>query len=315
VDRSKRNQTPSVFVIVPNKDGVAHLSYSMPSLLLSEYAVCNIVIVDDGSSDTSWEYVRKNFPSVDIVNNRNNKGFAGAVNTGVKHSLDHGADFIAICNNDVKVPANWVEPAIDIFRKYGDVGVVGYTEILKEKWGSCEKTESVGFEYREVECVPGCLFMCSSQIFQEVGLFDEDYYMYGEDNDFFSRVRRAGFVVVQTNIPIWHYGQGSSNNQMFRASWLAYRNALRSAIMNCGFGGVIRMLLSLVNQGCNVFVRHEGDPNWERLRQYGVFTNFFLIVCSCLWNVVHLPQTIKARRIRNHYTAKGWATVHDAMGK
>ena len=143
--------------------------------------------MDDCSTDGSIDFVERNYPSVKVIKNDINKGFAGAVNSGIRCAIDQGADYIAICNSDIQVLPEWIDLGIDIFHKQPKVGLVGYTEIPKEKeelfYGAKDLEGEV--EYNEVKGLPGCLYLCPSRVFKHIGLFDEEYYMYGEDNDFF----------------------------------------------------------------------------------------------------------------------------------
>src|SRR3972149_8001028 len=175
---------PTVFIIIPNWNGLKHLSYSLPSLTRTTYPNFRAVLVDDDSTDGSIDFVRRNYPFIKIIKNKRNRGFAGAVNEGIKYALDQGADYISIFNSDVQVLPEWIEPAIDIFLERSDVGLVGYTEIPPEQEDIFYSTGDLQgkVEYKEVKRLRGCLFICPAKIFKHTGLFDEGYYMYSEDN-------------------------------------------------------------------------------------------------------------------------------------
>lgn len=298
---------PKVFVVIPNKNGIDHLSYSLASLAKTTYTNYRSVLVDDCSTDRSVDFVERNYPSVKVIKNDINKGFAGAVNTGIRYALDQRADYIAVYNSDIKVLPEWIELVIDIFCKRHIVGLVGYKEITKEKEEIFYSTKDLKgkVQYNEVKGLPGCLYLCSSRVFRHVGLFDEDYFMYGEDNDFFSRLIKAGYRIVQTNVPVWHYGEGSSENRKLSATWLAYRNALRFSLKNENPIRILRMLLALLNQGCNPFLPRKTDESvFKRMRRYNIVISFILIIASCCWNIINIVPTLRSRyevsrRIRN----------------
>ncbi|MDP8265658.1 MAG: glycosyltransferase family 2 protein [Candidatus Aceula meridiana] len=288
-----------VFVVIPNKNGVCHLSYSLASLAETLYKNFQMVIVDDYSIDGSVAFIEKHYPTCKIIKMEVNKGFAGAVNQGIRYSFEHGADYIAVCNNDVKVLPEWIDLVVDVFRKNKNIGLVGFKEILKERealfydWNATSKVK-----YKEVHGLPGCLYVCPVEIFRAVGLYDESYFMYGEDNDFFLRLNKLSYSLIQTNIPVWHYGEGSSQGQKFFVTWLAYRNALRVAIKNKTFAEIIWLVLSLLNQGCNPFLSNKkDDPSCKRLRRYNIGINFMLILGSCLWNIINIFSTLRARNV------------------
>ena len=292
------NNNPSVFVVIPNKNGIQHLKYSLESLTKITYSNCQFVLVDDRSDDDSIHFVTSNYPTIHVLNNQRSKGFAGAVNSGILYADDSGADYIAVCNNDIKVLPGCIDLVIDIFKKEEKAGLVGFTEILKEKeelfYAAGDMKGSV--KYEEVYGLPGCLYVCSTKVFKQIGLYDETYFMYGEDNDLFSRLHKFGYSLIQTNVPVWHYGEGSSGSHKLSATWLAYRNALRFAIKNESFFKVILVILSLMNQGCNPFlINKNDDPNYKRLRRYNIGINFILIIGSFLWNIINIFSTLKAR--------------------
>ncbi|MFH1477934.1 MAG: glycosyltransferase family 2 protein [Verrucomicrobiota bacterium] len=281
-----------VFVIIPNKNGIKHLSYSLPSLEQSTYLNYQVLLIDDCSTDDSIEFVGTHCPGVKVLTNNGKKGFAGAVNTGIIYALNQGADYIAIANSDIKVLPGWIELVIGLFHKHPDAGLVGLTEIIRD--GKEPFLEPQKVEYREVTNPCGCLYVCRSEVFKHIGLFDEEYFMYGEDTDFFCRLARAGYSILETNMPVWHYGEGASENRKFFITWLAYRNTIRFAIKNKSLVGVFKILLSLLNQGCNIF-RWRTDAHFKRIRRYNVVINFMLIIASCSWNLFYLPKTLWLR--------------------
>ena len=285
-----------VFVVIPNKNGVRHLVYSLSSLADTLYGNFETVVVDDQSTDESLAFIKKNFPAIKVIMTEVNKGFAGAVNEGIRYSRDHGAEYIAIFNSDIKVLPEWMEFAVDLCRKRPDAGLVGFTEVSREREDLFCRLKMEEVEYKEVKRLCGCLFICPAKVFRHIGIFDEDYFMYGEDNDFFSRLTRAGYSILETNIPVWHYGAGASQGGSFLATWLTYRNAIRYSLKNESFFGICRMVFSLLNQGCNRFLyKNSTDAFAKRIRRYNPFINFLLIVMSCGWNIFHIISTLRAR--------------------
>jgi hypothetical protein len=291
-----------VFLLIPNKDGEKHLKYSLPSFLKSTYPNLHIIVIDDYSTDGSVEFLRSNYEMIRIIEQSSNKGFAGTVNSGIRSALNSNADYIAICNNDILVPPNWIELSIDVFNKDASTGIVGYSEVAREQKDFFEKLDfsKLSVEFHEVKSKYGFGFcyLCSSNIFRHVGLYDEDYYMYGEDNDFFLRTMMTGYSIIKTNIPVWHYGEGTRWASHLRLAWFCYRNAMRCAIKNESPLSALKVFLSLLNQGCNPFLNAKKlSPRSKRLRPYNIFFNVAIYLVAILWNLVYLPKTLKARSI------------------
>jgi len=297
--------TASVHVVIPNRNGRPHLSYSLESLARTTYPHYQVVLVDDGSGDDSVEYVRRQCPGAQILENGVNRGFAFSVNRGIEYALEKGADFVAVCNTDIRVLPNWLELALPVFAEDARLGLVGFQEVPRDRLSEFlqARVAPEAVRYADVARLPGCLYLCPAAVFRHIGLYDVDYFMYGEDNDLFCRLRQAGYRLAQTNIPVWHHGEGASGNRPLTATWLSYRNALRCALKNESLWGIARMWLSLLNQGCNIFLpRVPGDPE-HRMRRCGALTNLLLLFASGGWNLVHLVPTLKARRLAKRRAA------------
>ncbi len=289
-------KNPLLAVIIPNKNGLFHLKYSLQTLTASSYPRFFCAVVDDGSSDGSVDFVKKEFPELHLLPNCRSKGFAGAVNTGIGYAMERGAEYIAVSNTDVRVPPQWIDSALRVFKNEECCGLVGFTEIPGKKEELFEENVKADLVYSEAEGVPGCLFVCRAEVFGRVGLFDEEYFMYGEDNDFFSRLRRTGYRIIQTNVPVWHYNEGSGKSAKFLNAWLTYRNAVRYALKNEGARRIVRMFGALLYYGCNPLpMDPTGNPSLGRLRRYNVFVNLLLFLSACRWNLFHLPGTLRLR--------------------
>jgi len=78
---AKKKKYPSVFMVVLNWNGIEHLKYCIPSLLKTNYSNYHILFVDNNSKDGSIEFVRKNYPEIEILANSQNLGWAGGNNT------------------------------------------------------------------------------------------------------------------------------------------------------------------------------------------------------------------------------------------
>jgi GT2 family glycosyltransferase len=256
-------------------------------------------VVDDGSADDSLQYVASEHREITILKSRGKRGFAGSVNTGIQYALSSGAEFIAVANNDIQVVPAWLDWTVPILLESKSVGLVGFTEVNREreKLFFENQVNANTVEARAVKGLAGCLYVCAAAAFGRVGLFDEDYFMYGEDGDLFLRLIAAGYRLLETNIPVWHFGEGSSQHRRLQTTWLAYRNAVRVSVKNEGPLGVIRVVASLANQGCNPFLARSKDlPSLRRLRRYNPIVNGLLLVGSCIWNCWQYPSTRRARR-------------------
>jgi GT2 family glycosyltransferase len=198
--------------------------------------------------------VAQRFPDVEIIVNDKNLGFAAGCNVGMRYALNQGADYVFLLNNDTLIdPAalgHLVELAVD------DVGMVApkiyYADeptriwsiggtrhpLTTEKTGDARNELDTGQweEVLERDYLPACALLVSRRLLDEVGLFDERFFMYYEDADLALRARRAGFrLLLAPQAKVWHKvsissgGSDSPNERywMARSSVRFYRQHVR----------------------------------------------------------------------------------------
>lgn len=107
-----------VSIIIPNYNGISLLEKNLPRVVeASKYKknkIVEIIVVDDGSSDESFDYIRKNFPMVKLVKHRINRGFVSSVNTGARTAR---GDLLALLNTDVFPETDFLESVIPHFAR------------------------------------------------------------------------------------------------------------------------------------------------------------------------------------------------------
>jgi len=204
-----------------------------------------VIVVDNCSSDNSVEMVKHNFPSVNLVCNTSNYGFAKANNIGIKCS---DGEYICFVNSDVKILDNCVNALCHLLDSNKDIGIVGPKILFPNlEWQrSCMGFPTLWnqfccalkldtflpwkdifgtfmFKYRdldtttEVDVINGCFWLVRKDAIIWVGLLDERYFIYGEDIDWCKRFHQASWKVVYfPHVSSIHYGGGSSKNAPVR---------------------------------------------------------------------------------------------------
>ena len=309
---------PLVCVIVLNYNGREHLVYCLPSILSTEYQPLRIVVVDNASCDGSVAYIRQAFPSVTVLESPINRGWSGGNNLGIAHARRIGAEYVILANNDIRVDGRWVSAAVSVAQQDPRIGIVGF-RILEPRGTDLDAgftravAERPGLHISEPRWVDGMAMFIRMSVFDEIGLIDEGFFAYAEDNDFERRAREAGYRVVATNVPIWHRGQATFGRTPLRAAALQVRNNLRLSLKHDGPRGMAHQLIRHFAKGCLPFVKIDRtDPAARRLRPSNIVVNLAILLYAILWNVWHLPATLRRRRedLRRAEAARrrlGWA--------
>lgn len=186
-----------------------------------------IIIVDNSSDDDSVEYLRKNFPDVKLIENAHNVGFGKANNRGVKVSE---GEYLLLINPDAVVGENTIREMLAFSASHPDAGAssckvlnadgtlqkscrrgfptpwVAFTKISglsaifprAKLFGRYNLTYLDPDEDHEVDAIGGSFMFIPRKVFDAVGGFDEDYFMYGEDIDLCYRIKKAGYKVYYT---------------------------------------------------------------------------------------------------------------------
>lgn len=224
-----------------------------------------VILIDNASSDSSVEKIREEFPQVQLIENEENVGFAKANNQGMRIATGR---YILLLNSDTIVQADTLEIMIRFMDKHPDVGASGCKVILPD--GSLDKacrrgfpTPSASFYYAfgisklfphvprfnqyqlgylnadeeyPVDCLVGAFMLVRRKAIDEVGLLDEQFFMYGEDVDWCYRIKQAGWTnYYYPKTHIIHYKGASSRKrplkivyEFHRAMYLFHRKHFRS---------------------------------------------------------------------------------------
>lgn len=197
-----------VSVVIVNWNGAAYLGPCLEALVRQERKADEVILVDNGSTDGSPEFVERQFPWVHLVRSERNLGFAAGCNSGVKVA---NGDYVVTLNSDTKVEPQWlarlVEPAeadpalgmcaslmlfMDRPNVINSAGIA--VDVLGVAWDRLGgRPLEEGREAVEVfgPCAGAALYRRS--MWDQLGGFDEDFFMYLEDVDLAWRARARGW--------------------------------------------------------------------------------------------------------------------------
>ncbi len=230
----KAKTQPKIFVVVLNFNGRDVIKNCLKSIFKSTYPNLEVVLVDNNSSDDSFEIARVNFSKAYFIRNEENLGFSAGNNIGIRFALERKADYVFLLNNDAELEADClsrlVEAAEKLDEKTGILSPVIFKGDSREVWFSGGKIDWLRMKTRhdsEIKTqevyksgfISGCAMLIPRKVFGEVGLFDEDYFLYWEDADFSFRTGKAGFknYIVSS---AWVYHFEKSEGRRNKIYWL-----------------------------------------------------------------------------------------------
>jgi len=170
-----------------------------------------LVVVDNGSTDGSPALLREKHPGLMVIENLQNLGYVKGANIGIRAALEKGATHILIINNDAIAHPGMVNELLELFQRYPSAGVAGPkifyfgTDVMWFNGGHfnallgfsthplMDRPDDGGDLEREVHYITGCAMMVRSEVFRDVGLFDEDFEIYAEDLDLCLRAKEKGY--------------------------------------------------------------------------------------------------------------------------
>ncbi|WP_026370228.1 glycosyltransferase [Kallotenue papyrolyticum] len=244
---------PSVSVVVVNFNGRQHLEACFTSLLRQNYPAdrLELILVDNASQDDSLAVMAERFPSVRVLANQRNLGFAPAVNQGAAAAR---GQYLALLNNDAYADPNWLRCMVEALQRHRPRGVacVGATMLdwhgqridfigggvnfygHGDQFYHQLPAEAVTPREQEILFACGGAMLVDRQVFLEVGGFDPDYFAYFEDVDFGWRLWLFGHRVLFVPEAVVYHRQHGTSSTMYahQVRTLLERNALLTIIKN-----------------------------------------------------------------------------------
>ena len=211
-------------VIVLNFNNWADTNKCLESLRVLDYPNCQILVVDNGSSDRPPCDLTGRFPAVELLNNTENLGFAGGNNRGIRHALRLGAEYVWLLNNDTRVQPLSLRAMVETAEKDARVGAVGSIllngtgKLRVEAWGGGEVSLLTGLPSHlqgkssgRLDYLCGASLLLRRDALEDVGMLDEKFFLYWEDADLCFRLRARGWkLAVAETAWIIHKSSGSS---------------------------------------------------------------------------------------------------------
>lgn len=215
---------PRVVVIVLHWKGLADTLACLDSLSRLAYPACEVVVVDNGSTDGAATAIRAAFPWCTVIQNEENLGFAEGNNVGLCYAGQQAADYALLLNNDTEVDPEFMNHLIAAIDSDPAVGVVGPTIYYHERpdviWSAggqidwrrgtagmvgMDGKENGQYCVREVDFVTGCALLVRMAALKRTGTLDARFFAYYEEAEWCVRIQRAGYRILHVpQARIWH---------------------------------------------------------------------------------------------------------------
>lgn len=218
---------PALSVIIVNYNTSDLLRKCLQSLAPHAKADCEIIVVDNGSTDESATVVENEFPHVRLLRNQQNAGFAKANNQGLEVAFGR---YVFFLNPDTEIRNGCCEAMLRYMETHSEVGMAG-TRILfpDNRQQSSVETRYPGQRHTrgEFDSLPGTIawllgasLIVRSEVVKDLGGFDEDYFLYGEDIDLGLKIRQQGWELgFIPDAEIIHWEGQSERGQPQSAVW------------------------------------------------------------------------------------------------
>lgn len=263
-----------------------HSVYASPHNFLFE-----VIVLDNASLDDSVDMIKAEFPQVILLTNEENLGFSKANNIGINQAQGR---YILLLNSDTVIMEDTLEIMMTYMEENTNVGAAGCKVVLphgsldkackrsfptpenalynalkldrlfpnNKKFGAYNLTYLDEDEVHEVDCLVGAFMLVRREAIEQVGLLDEDFFMYGEDIDWCYRIKNVGWkIVYYPKTKIIHYKGGSSKKrnskvifEFYRAMYLFYKKHYKNkypwlvtAAVYAGIGSIMGIKL-FINQ-------------------------------------------------------------------
>ncbi len=299
---------PLVSVIIVNLNGKQLLKDCLASLESNAYKNIEVIIVDNGSTDGSVEFIKNfkfKFGNVKIIKNRQNMGFAHANNQAVKEAKGR---LILLFNNDTVVTPSFLKSLVKSINQDNSIGVVQpkiiFYDTNRLQSGGAFLTPP-GFLYyfgygqnpkekKYNQSMPifsanGACILIRREVIDKITLFDKDFFAYYEETDFCHRGWLAGYqVIYEPKAVIYH--KGGQTSQKMAEDFIffhSFKNRLASSIKNFSAATLARIIPSLIIIYLSLLIIYL--IKWQ-------FRLALAVMRAIIWNVTNIRTTLKKRQ-------------------
>ena len=253
-------------VVILNWNGIKWIQKFLPTII-EKSNEANIYIADNASNDESVDFVNNNYPSVKIIQNFSNEGYAKGYNDALK-KLDE--KYYILINSDIEVTDNWINPIINLMEQDASIAAcqpkildytnrdnfeyagasggyidnLGYPYCRGRIFSDLEKDVNQYDDIKEVFWASGACLFIRAESFKDINGFDNDFFAHQEEIDLCWRLKNNGFkVMVNPKSTVFHVGGGTLKSASPFKTYLNFRNNLFMLFKNLPF---LKLLVTLL---------------------------------------------------------------------
>ena len=267
---------PLISVIIVNYNGKDLLKACLESIKNQTFQSLEIIVIDNSSSDGSVEFIKSAYPDVKIIPLQRNIGFGGANNAGLKEA---SGDYIMLLNNDTEADRECIRNLYETMEAHPEVGICaskmivygqgiidsagdGFSSNLKcyKRGEGLSSDLYAKEEYVFGACAGAALYR--KKMIEEIGFFDESFFLIHEDSDLNCRAQIAGWKVLYVpNAVVHHKVRSTIGNMSDMAIYYSLRNIEYVRIKNIPLALFLRcfpeIVLSTISEFIYYGLRHK----------------------------------------------------------
>lgn len=257
-----------VAVVILNWNGEKLLKQFLPSVIQCSEKVATVYVADNASTDDSVSIVKNEFPSVKIIQNKSNGGYAKGYNDALKNLSE---DLLVLLNNDVEVTPDWLIPIISEFKQDeklvaaqpkildfknksyfeyagaagGFIDQLGYPYCRGRIFNSLEKDEGQFNETKTIFWATGACLIVKNKSFKNIEGFDEEFFAHQEEIDLCWRLQsNGGSIKCIGTSAVYHVGGATLSSYDSKKTFYNFRNSLLMLLKNVNSSKVWLLLFT-----------------------------------------------------------------------
>ena len=308
-----------IAVVILNWNGKKLLEQFLPSVI-EHSQNATVYVADNASTDDSVQFVKANFPSVKIIQNTENGGYAKGYNDALKY-VDE--DIYCLLNSDIEVTKNWLDPILETFTTELNTAIIqpklldyknkdyfeyagaaggfidkfGYPYCRGRIFNTLEKDEGQYNDTSDIFWSSGACLFIRKKVFKELNGLDEAFFAHMEEIDMCWRAKNLGYDIKYVGTStVYHVGGATLKNSNPKKTFLNFRNSLFTIVKNVKSNILFLVFARLILDGI------AGVKFLFELK----FAHIIAIIKAHISFYRHLPTLLKQRKSlsqsKKHYT-------------